>query len=259
MRTWSPCAPLDASCDTAALARAYVAALEGFDPTLLDRSDRERYNMHRLSGLLLPSMPTNLHQAQQRIMLVGAETKTWEVLQQGEAMDSLSSYVDRAMAKHERVFKRCLAQRKQDRGRSFMNFLRDVARQCGADGLIYTNLLCCAWKKGSPLKSPHYKTIQEYSARLLKAQVEFFAPSIIIFANGLASAGARRAVFPIEGPDKVCSKGMDYVASHQIPNSQLWEFELNDSIRCYRIQHPSSREDRAADARRFLLALLPHL
>jgi len=122
-----------------------------------------------------------------------------------------------------------------------MNFVRDVAQQCGSDGLIWTNLSCCDWKRGSPLKCPHYEMIQKYSARLLKVQVEFFVPSVIIFAHGAASAKARRAVFPVEGLNRVCSGGKDYFVSHGIPNDQLWEFDLHGSIRCYRIQHPSSR------------------
>lgn len=258
MTTWDSVAPLDLSRDSAALARTYVAALEGFDTTLLDRSDEARYQQHQLSGLLLPSIPARLHTARQRIMIVGAETRAWNVLKKGEALASLDAYVGRAMRKHEDVFRRCLEQGAQDRGRSFMNFVRDLAGQCGSDGLVWTNLFCCAWKKASPLKSPHYPMIQEYSARLLKAQVAFFAPSIIIFANGLATAGARRAVFPTEGPGAVCSNGADFAKSdNRIANKQLWQFDLDKTIRCYRIQHPSSRSDGAIAARRFLLTLLP--
>jgi hypothetical protein len=249
--------PLDPSRNTPALAQVYVAALEGFDRALLDRTDDAHTKAHGLSGLFLPSMPSTLHQARQRIMVVGAETAGWNVLKRGEPFDTMEAYVDRAMAKHGKFSRERFAQPKQDPGLTFWNFMRDVGHQCSTDGLIYANLFCCDWNDGSPIRSPHYKTIQHYSARLLRAQVAFFAPSIIVFSNGSASAGARRAVFPTKGPNRTCSAGYDYVISHGIPNGQLWTFQLNDRIDCYRIQHPSSLKTGAGAARRFLLTLLP--
>ncbi|MBD8566205.1 hypothetical protein IFU01_18255 [Oxalobacteraceae sp. CFBP 8763] len=252
-----PCAALSPSHDASALARRYVAALDGFDIALLGRSDEAFSASHGLSGLFLPGISGNLHAAPHRIIIVGAETKSWEVLRTGESLNGLDAYVDRAMQKHEKGLRNRLAITKQDRGRSFWNFVRNVAKQSGSDGLIWANLFCCAWKKKSPIKSPHFPVIQHYSNRLLKAQVEFFAPSVIIFANGIASAVARRAVFPIDGPGQVCTNGLDFALSHQIPNRQLWQFDLNETIRCYRIHHPSSRADGASEARHFLQSLLP--
>lgn len=249
--------PLDAARDVGTLARVYANALEDFDHMLLDRSNKAYVDEHGLSGLFLPSMPPALHQARHRIMIVGAETAGWNVLNQGETFDTLESYVDRAMTKHERFARERFLQLTQDRGHTFWNFMRNVGRHCGTDGLIYANLFCCDWKGGSPLRSPRFKMVQHYSVRLLRAQVEFFAPSIIIFANGIASAGARRAVFPNKGTDGMCSRGYDFAVSHGIPNSHLWAFKLNDKIDCYRIQHPSSQKAGAGAAREFLLSLLP--
>jgi hypothetical protein len=250
------CVSHDELGDVSALARVYASALEGFDHTLLDRSNQAYVDEHRLSGLFLPSMPPAVHQARRRIMIVGAETAGWNVLEQGEAFETLDSYIDRAMTKHERFARKRFAQPMQDRGQTFWNFMRDAGRRCGTDGLIYANLFCCDWKGGSPIRGPRYKMVQHYSARLLRAQVEFFAPSIIVFANGIASAGARRAVFPTEGSDTTCSAGYDFAVSHGIPNRHLWAFKLNDRIDCYRIQHPSSQKAGAGTARKFLLNLL---
>lgn len=252
------CVPLAPSRNRAALAQIYLGALEGFDTSLLDRTDNATRQAHGLSGLFLPGVPDTLHQARQRIMIVGAETKGWEVLKRGEPFDGLAAYVDRAMARHEKQFHDFLVQPTPDRGRSFMNFVRDLARHSGPESLIWANLFCCDRNTKSPIGCPGYEMIQHYSARLLKAQVEFFAPSVIIFANGLASAPARRAVFPIDGPDQVCENSRDYMETNQIPSKQLWQFDLHRTIRCYRIQHPSSRQEGAAKARRFLLTLLPH-
>ena len=246
--------PVDEGTNTnSQLAELYLSALEGIDQALLDRvPDR-----NGLSGLFLPSVPPGLHLARQRIMIVGAETAGWNVLKPGEPLKTLDAYVAKAMAKHSEFFKRQLNQGPA-RGRTFFNFVREVASSCGSEGLIYSNLFCFDWKGGSPMHSKaHYKMVQHYSAQLLKAQVNYFRPDIIIFANGSASAGARRACFPTKGAHKVCGIGRDYVMTHNLPNSQLWEFQLHDTIRCFRIQHPSSRSAGATAARQCLLTLLP--
>jgi hypothetical protein len=98
-------------------------------------------------------MSGNLHEARHRIMIVGAETKSWEVLKTGESLNGLDAYVDRAMQKHEKGLHNRLAITKQDRGRSFWNFVRNIAKQSGSDGLIWANLFCCAWKKKVRLKA----------------------------------------------------------------------------------------------------------
>ena len=190
-------------------------------------------------------------------MIVGAETAGWNVLKQGEPFGTLASYIDRAMAKHESFARRCFAQPTQDRGLTFWNFMRDAGRHCGTDGLIYANLFCCDYKGGSPIGNPRYKMVRHYSTRLLRAQVEFFNPSIIVFANGIASAGARRAAFPTKGTNSVCSNAYDFAITDRIPNRQLWAFWLHGRIPCYRIQHPSSQQAGAPSAREFLLKLLP--
>lgn len=238
-------------------ARVYANALEDFDHTLLDRSNKAYVDEHGLSGLFLPTMTPVLHQARRRIMIVGAETAGWNVRKEEEPFDTIESYVDRAMTKHQRFARERFSQMTQDRGQTFWNFMRDAGRHCGRDGLIYANFFCCDWRKANPIGSPRYKMVQRYSARLLHAQVEFFALSIIVFANGIASAGARRAVFPNKGADRTCSGGYDFADSHGIPNRHLWAFKLNDGIDCYRIQHPSSQKAGAGAAREFLLNLLP--
>jgi hypothetical protein len=235
------------------LASRYLRVLADFDTELLDRH-APRTDAKALSGLFLPSVPSNWLGARQRIMIVGCETRQWNVLQAGERFSSLEHYVERSMAVHQAYFAQQLSQ-SDIRGLAFHNFTRAVAQRCGSDGLIYANLLCMAWKRGSPVRCEHFDLIKRYSKLLLEVQIDFFQPEIIIFANGSATAGHRRDFFPLARDAQGKALGCDYV-EHGIPNAQLWQFPLEHRD-CYRIQHPSSRSPDAASARQFLLGLLP--
>lgn len=236
---------------SAGLADRYLRVLRDFNVELLDRH-APRVDAQRLSGLFLPSAPPNLHLASRRIMIVGCETRQWNVLKKDERFSTLEHYVAQAMQVHHDYFAKQLV-RTDIKGRAFHNFTRSVARRCGSDGLIYANLLCMAWNKGSPVRSSHIKRIKHYSRLLLAEQIDFFQPEIIIFANGSATAGIRRDFFPLVRDAAGKAIGHEYAG---IPNAQLWEFNLNQRIRCLRIQHPSSRSPASAQAREFLLGLL---
>ncbi|MDO8069078.1 hypothetical protein [Janthinobacterium sp. SUN206] len=235
------------------LASRYLGVLADFDTALLDRH-APHADAEKLSGLFLPSVPPNWLGARQRIMIVGCETRQWNVLPVGERFSSLEYYVERSMAVHQAYFAQQLS-RADIKGRAFHNFTRAVARRSGSDGLIYANLLCMAWNKGSPVKCRHFEVIKKYSKLLLDVQIDFFQPEIIIFANGSATAGHRRDFFPLARDAQGKAIGTEYAKQH-IPNAQLWKFPL-DHRDCYRIQHPSSRSPSAARAREFLLGLLP--
>lgn len=236
------------------LASRYLGVLTDFDTALLDRHAPQA-DADRLSGLFLPSMPPNLLGARQRIMIVGCETRQWNVLRDQERFSTLEHYIERSMAVHQTYFAQQLTQ-SDIKGRAFHNFTRAVAQRSGSDGLIYANLLCMAWKRGSPVRCDHFEVIKRYSKLLLDVQIDFFQPEIIIFANGSATAGHRRDFFPLARDEQGKAIGTEYVSRH-IPNAQLWKFQLGERD-CYRIQHPSSRSPDSANARRFLLGLLPH-
>ena len=235
------------------LASRYLRALADFDTELLDRH-APRADAKELSGLFLPSVPPNWLGARQRIMIVGCETRQWNVLQTGERFSLLEHYVEQSMSVHQAYFAQQLS-RSDIKGRAFHNFTRAVAQRSGSDGLIYANLLCMAWKQGSPVRCDHFDQIKHYSKLLLDVQIAFFQPEIIIFANGSATAGYRRDFFPLARDEQGKALGCDYV-DDGIPNAQLWQFPLGHR-KCYRIQHPSSRSPAAASARQFLLGLLP--
>jgi hypothetical protein len=106
------------------------------------------------------------------------------------------------------------------------------------------------------MKHPRFQEIKQHSQALLKAQIDVLQPDIIIFANGMNTAGCRREYFPIDGSGQVCTNGRDYVSA-SIGRDHLWEFDLYERIRCFRIHHPSARSKGAARAREFLIGLLP--
>lgn len=222
----------------------------------LDRKHPEGKSPANLSGLFLTSVFDEYPLAKNKIMIIGSETREWNILKKNEEFTNLNDYIERSMNKHQKFFKNKLEEEKDSKGYAFHNFTRDVSDKCGKDGLVYSNLFCFAWKEGSPIHCKYFETIKKYSALLLKAQIEILKPQIIIFANGMTSVPYRRDLFPIHGENQVCTNGRDY-SNEGISNHQLWEFDLYKDIRCYRIHHPSARAKEAAKARKYLINLLP--
>lgn len=240
------------------LHQAYADILKGMDSAFLDVQHPASKVAGGLSGLFLPSVSPDYHQARNRIMIVGRETRGWSIKTSKNAPFDLDSYIESAIFTHQSFFQKQL-DKKNSKGRAFHNFTRSIAKKCGTSGLIYSNLFCFSWKKGNPKKHPDFETIKHYSKRLLDAQIEILKPQIIVFCNGSSSAGARREFFPVDGNAPVCSNFREHGdSSSPIPNRQLWEFTLNDSIRCFRVQHPSSRSQETIKAHKYLIKhLLP--
>ncbi|UPU34143.1 hypothetical protein M1B72_11830 [Geomonas paludis] len=230
---------------------AYCNILENIDPKFLDARVPHGSRPEELSGLFVTSVNDGYAESKNKIMIVGSETAGWNVLTKGERFKCLESYVRSSMDKHKSYFERELGG-KNSRGYSFHNFTRAVGKRCGKEGLIYSNLFCFDWKKGSPINTPHFDTIRRHSELLLKKQIEILEPDIIIFANGMVSVPHRREYFPLSE----CINGRDYSAQG-IPNRHLWEFQLRGKTRSFRIHHPSARAKAAAAARTYLLNLLP--
>ncbi len=233
------------------LCDAYCKILEDVDQKFFDAREPDGGRPAELSGLFVTSVSDAYAESKNKIMIIGSETAGWNVLKEGERFQCLESYVRRAMNKHKNYFEREMA-RRNSQGYSFHNFTRAVAKRCGKEGLIYSNLFCFDWKHGSPINSPHFDTIRRYSEPLLKKQIEILKPDIIIFANGMVSVSHRREYFPLNE----CLNGRDYSVKG-IPNRHLWEFDLRGRIRSFRIHHPSARAKAAASARTYLLTLLP--
>jgi hypothetical protein len=241
--------------DNNSLANEYSKILESLDIMYLDRKHPEGKRPAGLSGLFLTSIFDEYRHAKNKIMIIGSETREWNILKENEEFTNLNDYIEKSMIKHENFFKKRL-NGEDSRGYAFHNFTRAISNKCGKDGLIYSNLFCFAWNKKSPIHCEYFETIKKHSELLLKAQIEVLKPQVIIFANGMTSVPYRCEFFPIHGENKVCTNGQDY-SSEGISNHHLWEFDLYDDIRCYRIHHPSARAKEAAKARKYLINLLP--
>ncbi len=88
---------------SAGLAERYLRVLRDFNVELLDRH-APRVDAQRLSGLFLPSVPSNLHLARRRLMIVGCEKRQWNVLKKDESFSTLEHYVAQAMQVHRDYF-----------------------------------------------------------------------------------------------------------------------------------------------------------
>lgn len=233
------------------LKKEYVRILSTLDVSFFD-VNHQQY-IKQLAGLFVTSEPDGYFSAKNKIMIVGAETMGWPVLKKGRQFESLDSYIELAVNRHKTFFAEQLNQ-KITKKITFHDFTRAIAKRSGKEGLIYSNLFCFAWNKGSPIQSPFFSQIKSVSQELLKAQIDYFEPEIIIFANGMTSIKYRREIFPLE----TCTDSKNY-ESEGISIKQLWEFKFDNKFLCYRIQHPSTISGRslAAQARQKLIELLP--
>jgi hypothetical protein len=236
------------------LLHAYRTILSDVPQHWLDHSRVNEPEFAKLSGLFLQGVSNAYLQAPRRTMIIGRETRRWNVVTDNSPFLSLEDYIQRAMAKQQEHLARHLPG-PPDRGASFFNLLRSLARDHGCDGIAWGNLFSFAWNGRSPMRWANFTTLLGISERLLKAQIEILKPDTIIFASGASSSRFRQRFFPHTGERSVCTDFADY-RDQGISIDQLWQFRLNETIQCYRIQHPSSISAASRAARRFLLERL---
>jgi hypothetical protein len=243
---------------TQKLCESYYNILKNLDISYLDKKHPARPK--ELSGIFLSSIPENYHTAKNKIMIIGRETKGWGSFDQKSknySFTDLQDFIQKSVMDHQCFFKKQLLN-KNTKGRSFHNFTREIAEQCGSHGISYANLFCFSWKRNIPTDCSHFEIIKKYSEKLLKTQIEILNPEIIIFANGVTgkSVEYRREFFPIE----LCVNQQDYDVSHGIKRHYLWEFNY-ENHHCFRIHHPSTHGkniQKVTEARKFLIEkLLP--
>lgn len=244
--------------DAAILKNKYIAILSSVENSecrkLLNLQSHPK--PEQLSNLFLSDIPFNIHEAKYRIMIVGRETRGWD--KDGGPFESIEKLVDASLALHKKVFNKYI--KKPGKGRTFFGFMKRVKGKCKDCAIIYSNLLCFDWNKTTVSENNEYFVdCRKLSKILLKTQIDFFKPDVIIFANGPSTAKIRREFFP------PIDQGEDYQdEDKKIPNNVLWKFtsmECNDGkIPCYRIHHPSGWKNNAeaGKARTYLIdKLLP--
>lgn len=236
------------------LKQKYLEILSQLDESFLNQAHKEakHHKKSGLSGVFIPSEPKNYWNSKNRIMIIGAETRDWEIKLEDEY--NLEKYISASIEKHQ-IFFQSMLTKPRTKKITFHDFSRAVADQSGQDGLLYCNLFCFSWKMKSPIKSKYFEEIKSVSYQLLQEQIDYFEPEIIIFANGSASTPYRRELFlPV-----LYSEAQDYIDDGILKN-QLLKFFYDKKYLCYRIQHPSTiRGKRAAiAARKKLIKLLPN-
>ncbi|QPF39163.1 hypothetical protein H0S58_06740 [Acinetobacter sp. TTH0-4] len=233
------------------LKQKYFNILSELDESFLNEKHLYSKKVEGLSGLFLASEPENYWTAKNKIMIIGAETRDWNINTLQEY--SLDHYLLTSIEKNK-VFLKKMINEPRTKKISFHDFTRAVADKSGYEGLIYCNLFSFSWKEKSPIGSKYFKEIHDVSKKLLSAQLNYFQPDIVILATGLSSLKFRREIFSL---DK-CKDSIDY-ENEAISKNQLWQFNFDDKYTCYRIQHPSTRTGRkeAQNARNKLLELLP--
>jgi hypothetical protein len=196
--------------------------------------------------------------AARKVMVIGRECGwNWDVPYEGGRAEA---YIPAALKLHRERFERWMERAKMGSGATFFGFMQALACRLGSRyGLIYSNLFCFDFAGGDPRQAKrHYEEIVEpYSARLLNAQIEHFQPDLIIFANGIDSRSVRKKFFPHE--EGVVQGKRWSALTQEIPDNQLWEFQLYGKYRCLRIHHPSSYSKGARRAREYLISNLPAL
>jgi len=234
------------------LQQEYLNILSELDESFFNEKHSNSKKIEGLSSLFLASEPDNYWHAKNKIMIIGAETRGWEIKLTEEY--SLENYTRSSIEQNKHFFKRMMNEPRTKKI-TFHDFTRAVADKSGHEGLIYSNLFCFDWNKKSPIGSKYFKEIHEVSRKLLSAQLNYFQPSIVILANGLSSVKFRREIFPLDR-----CKNLTNYENELIGKNQLWQFNFDDKNICYRIQHPSTRTGRkeAQNARNKLLDLLPN-
>lgn len=208
-----------------------------------------------LSKLLFGSISDEYEQAPNKILIIGRETKGW--LKSCNDFKYNGNGLKLLMNKSKDFVQNQLKEgRKDTRGKSFFNFVRDIAKKSGGDGILWANIYAADYKGKhiNHLKDKDMiKEIETISKKIIVAQIEVLNPDIIIFATGNQGINARRRYFPN-------SNLRECTAIEGYPSKDLWAFKLPDyDSQCYRIHHPSALHSEKKQARQKLIELLPNM
>ena len=208
-----------------------------------------------LSKLLLGGVSDEYEQAPNKILVIGRETRWW--LKSWDEFQYDETGIKQLMYKSRNFLQDQLKEEKKDtRGKSFFNFIRDISKKSGKNGILWANIYAFDYNGGhinSIGNKEIVKEIEIISKKIIVAQIEVLNPDIIIFATGNQGVSARRRYFPN-------SNLRECTAIEGYSSEDLWSFKLPDyEAQCYRIHHPSSFYSKKEKARKKLISLLPGL
>lgn len=208
-----------------------------------------------LSKLLLGGVSDEYEQAPNKILVIGRETRWW--LKSWDEFQYDETGIKQLMCKSRDFLQDQLKEEKKDtRGKSFFNFIRDISKKSGKNGILWANIYAFDYNGGHINNIGNkeiVKEIETISKKIIVAQIEVLNPDIIIFATGNQGVYARRKYFPN-------ANLKERTAIEGYSSEDLWSFKLPDyEAQCYRIHHPSSFYSKKEQARKKLISLLPSL
>lgn len=196
-----------------------------------------------LSKIHLGFVPDEFKYKKYRILIVGRETKGWN-LKSVEKYDQSSVFQLMKLSKSHVINNLKESHSINKKGRRFFNFFRKVAQENPNASILWANIFCVSYKKSNPSKiytKSIFENIKKLSESLLKAQIEILKPNIIIFASGLDKSAilARRDYFKgdLKPSGKSAVLGLDKKYLEQF----YFSGNYDQDILCYRTVHPSSR------------------
>lgn len=131
------------------LKQEYLKILSKVDESFFNTVHEYSKFKEGLSGLFLASEPNHYWAAKNKIMIMGAETRGWNI--QLDQAYTLDHYMLQSIEKNKNFFQKMMLEPRTKKI-TFHDFTRSVADKSGAEGLIYSNLFCFAWKEKSPIK-----------------------------------------------------------------------------------------------------------
>lgn len=190
------------------------------------------------SGVFLTEALAAYDTAPLKVMVVGRETAGWmgkncpqghltlQSILQAHDMDSI---IMSSLARYREHVKWGTRRSK------FKQFYFYVAQslRLPPDALIYANFFAWDFKRGDPRKyrkkrKAEIQMIQDYSIKLLAAQIQYYQPQIIIFATGQSIDGLIR---------RLSQCFTNHVLLTQKHSPELWAFSAWGA-QCCRITHP---------------------
>lgn len=206
------------------------------------------------SDILLGFVPENYENAEHKILIVGRETRGWQ-LDKDNAIESYTDdIIQKSMDKSKDWVKRNLTGdlKKGTKGTTFFNFVRKVSNKCGANGILWANTFAVDYKKSIPSQDKLFQDIKNLSKELLQAQIDILKPDYILFIGGTSSVSARREYFPNLIGD---GKSFDGIAIRYL---EKFTFDGQKSPICYRTYHPAYRGKNAQKGLEKLIKILPN-
>lgn len=236
----------------------YIAALETADLDFMPMLNAYRTEPEKgLNDVFLPQVAAGYEAAPLKVMVMGRETTLWNY-GKGQTFRTVAEYVECGMTRHGEFQNRFLETPGSTSG--LIRLLKNVGKATSDEGLVWCNLFAVAHDAADPRKNlaawPHVRAL---SKALLDIQIEVLQPDVIIFANGIDSAGIRREFFPHAQPGGAVAgdrcTGTRHWEADKVSKRHLWGFQLDGRIECFRTQHPSAKFHRtkAAAARQVLM------